>query len=294
MRPYLIVPLVISLTTSPTFPGNAVAQIRASERGSVSQTVDGTTITIDYSRPQARGRTNLFGGEVPWGKTWTPGANWATTLDVNRDITIDGHDLSAGRYSVWFHVQPDAWTFIVDPEPHRFHLMPPPEAQDQLRITVHPHGDAPHQEILTWSFNDVRPTGASLEFAWAATRVSFDIGVHPSRPVEVARDVAERYVGTYRLKHGPQLGDNVVAFRISYENEHLVARWEGAPNPRLAETWLVSLGEGMFVPAELEDGELFDVLMDLVFEFPPDGPVTGFELRALGDALWGTAERQGP
>ncbi len=34
----------------------AQAQIKASERGGVHQTIDGTTITIDYARPRARGR----------------------------------------------------------------------------------------------------------------------------------------------------------------------------------------------------------------------------------------------
>lgn len=293
MRPCLPASLIATIALAAAFSGSAAAQIRASERGSVSQTIDGTVITIDYSRPQTRGRTNLFGGEVPWGKVWT-GANWATTIDLNRDITLNGHDLPAGRYSVWFEVQPDAWTVIIDPEPRRFHLMPPPESEEQLRFSVRPTGDSPDKDVLTWSFTEVRPTGTTLEFAWATTRVALDIGVHPSRRIEVARDFAERYIGTYRLAHGPQLGGNVVDFRITYENERLVARWEGAPNPRLNEVWLVSLGEGMFVPAELEDGELFDIVMDLVFEFEPEGPVTGFELRALGDALWATARRQGP
>jgi hypothetical protein len=48
----------------------------------------------------------------------------------------------------------------------------------------------------------------------------------------------------------------------------------------------------MFAIAELHDGELFDVVVDLVLEFPLDeGKATGFEMRALGDELWATAER---
>ena len=42
--------------------------------------VNGTTITLDFSRPVARGRDSLFGGVVHWGELWTPGANWATKL----------------------------------------------------------------------------------------------------------------------------------------------------------------------------------------------------------------------
>jgi hypothetical protein len=87
----------------------APAQIRASERGSVSQTLDGTTITVDYSRPTARGR-ELFGALVPWDVTWTPGANWATTLEANKDIRINGVDVAAGRYSVWMTPRDGSWT----------------------------------------------------------------------------------------------------------------------------------------------------------------------------------------
>ena len=64
------------------------AQIRASERATVSQVVDGTRITVDYSRPRARGRAALFGGEVKWNEVWTPGANDATTLEIDRDTGL--------------------------------------------------------------------------------------------------------------------------------------------------------------------------------------------------------------
>jgi hypothetical protein len=268
----------------------ASAQIRASERGAVSQTVDGTVIAIDYGRPKVRGRDNLFGGIVPWGKVWTPGANWATTIDVNRDITIDGHALAKGRYSVWMQVQPEEWTVILDPEPRRFHLMPPPPSAEQIRFTKKP-APTEYVETLTWSFPEARPTGTTMQMAWGTTAVTFDVGVSPSRPLTVPADLAARYVGEYRLRQTVPV-EQTVAFTITYDGEHLVAHWESAPNPLLERPWLIHLGEGMFVPAELMDGELFDIVTDLVFEFAPSqGTATGFEMRALGDQLWGTAER---
>ena len=67
------------------------AQIRASELGTMTQTIDGTKITVEYSRPRSRGRDPLFGTKaVRWGETWTPGANWATTLELNKNVKIDG------------------------------------------------------------------------------------------------------------------------------------------------------------------------------------------------------------
>jgi hypothetical protein len=284
--------LAAALGVAATFgiPSHGTAQIRASERGGTSQLVDGTTIRVEYGRPQARGR-ELYGEVIPWGKVWT-GANWATTLEIDKDITINGHALKAGKYSVWLQIQPEEWTAIIDPQPRRFHIMPPPESDDQLRFPVRPQAGK-HVEILTWTFPEVRPTGTKLQFAWGEKTVAFDIGVQPSRPLTTLPEIAERVTGSYRLQNGEPLGGTEVSFDVRYEDGRLIAKWEGSPNPLLAEPFLVSLGEGMFVPGERDEhGELVDVLMELIFEFTPvEGRATGFELRALDDELWGTARR---
>ena len=109
-------------------PNRSVAQIRASERGAVSQTVDGTVISLDYARPRARGRQRLFGGVVAWKEVWTPGANWATTLEVSRNVQINGQALPKGKYSVWLVVDSAGpWTLVLDPRHHRY---PPVFAAD--------------------------------------------------------------------------------------------------------------------------------------------------------------------
>ena len=89
---------IVSLALA--FPlAHAGAQM-ASEKGSVTQTVDATTITIEYSRPVARGR-NPFPDVVRWGRMWTPGANWATTFEVDKNVHLNGVDVPKGKYSVW-------------------------------------------------------------------------------------------------------------------------------------------------------------------------------------------------
>jgi len=272
-------------------PQESNAQIRASERGMVSQTVDGTTIAIDYGRPQARGREQIYGGIIPWGKVWTPGANWATTFTTNNGITLNGHDVAAGDYSVWIQVEEDGWTFILDPEPMRFHLMPPEPSDEQVRFSVDPVEGA-HTEILTFEFTGIRQTGAELDFRWGSKVVSFEIGVESSRPLTVTNDVADRHVGEYTLTTMGLFGDAVVPFSVSYENDILVARWPDSPNPNLRETWLIALGQGMYNVAEVKDGELFDIVTDLILEFDPlDGTATSFELRGPGDMLLGAGAR---
>lgn len=283
--------LAVTLVLSAALP--ARGQVRASPRGGTTQTIDNTTITLDYGRPGLRGRTDIFGGVVPWGKVWTPGANWATTIETDKPITIDGHPLAAGKYSVWLQVQPEEWTAIFDPTPRRFHLMPPAEAEGQLRFAIRP-GTGPNVELLTWSFPEVRATGATLQLAWATTTVSFDIGVASSRSLEVPATTAENYTGKWQVQPKGMLGTAPFEMEFTHDGTHLVGDWPNAPNPRLVRFWMVPMGAGIFAPAELEENELFDIVTDLLFEFDPSsGKATSFQIRGPGDVDWGMAGRAG-
>jgi DUF2911 family protein len=153
-----------------------------SEHAVTAQTVAGTTITVEYYRPQARGRDSLFGKVVKWGDHWTPGANWATTLEVDHDVRLDSAPLPKGRYAVWAFVEPDRWTLELRRTWHKFHVPPPSDSADvQLRLEVKPeHG--PMTDILTFDFPVVRPGSTTLRFRWGTVVVPLDIVVGDSVP----------------------------------------------------------------------------------------------------------------
>ena len=136
-------------------PGTLQAQLRASERGMVVQQIDGTKITVDYSRPRARGRSPIYGAPmVSWGEMWTPGADSATTLLLSKDARIGGKDVAGGKYSVWVVVRKDeTWTVVLDPKWEQFHTDHPDSTTTQIRFAVQPRAVSP-VEVLTW-------------FAWA-------------------------------------------------------------------------------------------------------------------------------
>ena len=157
------------------------AQVRASERGSVSQTVDGTVITVDYSRPQVRGRQEVFGKVVTAGALWTPGANWATTLDVSKPVRLEGHDLAAGTYSMWMVTGPGDWIVYLHRNPRLFHTNPPSVGDMLLSFTVRPTA-AEHTELITFDFPRVAPDSTTLRFRWATTALSMDIVTQATRP----------------------------------------------------------------------------------------------------------------
>jgi hypothetical protein len=144
-------PLAAALLATLSVPAIACAQIRASEHFTLTQRVSTTPITIDGDRPVARGRT-LFGdgAVVRWGEVWTPGANWATTIEVDRDVTIDGQALPKGKYSLWLtpKAPPAAWSLSFSRDVKRFHTRPPGAGDEQLRLDVKPEQSPMHMETL--------------------------------------------------------------------------------------------------------------------------------------------------
>ncbi len=253
------------------------AQIRASERATVSQTVDGTVITLEYSRPRARGRSDLFGEVVTWGEVWTPGANWATTLDLNKDIELEGHDVPMGTYSVWMVVNPDQWELVLDPRVKMFHTQHPEPTDDQIRFPVTPRKGDP-VEVLTFSFPSYDTSGTTLELAWGTTTVPMKIEVQPSQRRMVTDEEAAPYVGHYEL--GPaSLPDGVDApppapMDIVHRDDGTLRATTMFPGetgePEPTEIMLLPLAPGIFQPGLMEDGELVETMEGSTVEFAED------------------------
>jgi len=272
--------------------GTANAQIRASAHGVAAQTVDGTTITVEYFRPQVRDRGTIFGGPVHWGEVWTPGANWATTVDVDKNIELNGHAVPAGKYSLWMIVQPEEWTVVLDPTSRLFHTNPPDSSDAQIRFTVVPE-ERPHQEILTFSFPEVSATGGTMAMHWATTYVPLSFAVESSREITFAADKAPRYVGSYTwtwVSPNPDAEPSVAAFDVFYEGDLLMATLDPAPFEALERMILIDVADDWFIIGSTQHGKLFDMITDVTLEFAPE---TGtFELRGPTDNVMATGERK--
>ena len=176
-RPVLPVTLValmaLALPPSPVTAQDP-PKIKPSQHGSVSQRIADTTIAIEYNRPVARGR-ELFGALVPYGKVWCPCADDATTIEVSTAIKIGGHDLAAGRYSVWTIPNEGKWTVIFNKQASAWHNRYP-EGQDVLRFDVATRS-ASHMETLAFYFPMVDGKKTELVIHWGTTVVPMAIEV---------------------------------------------------------------------------------------------------------------------
>ncbi len=277
--------LAASATLSSAVDG--AAQSRGSERGTVTQVVNGTTITIDFSRPVARGRTNLFGGVVHWGELWTPGANWATTLEVDRPVSLNGHRVAPGKYSIWMRPQPGEWTVFLNAEPRLYHDSPVPVDQHLFSFTVTPVEGA-HMEALAWYFPVVGNQDASLRMHWGTTHVTLTIETEPFAPPEVPADLRARFAGSYAVsgRDPTTTGPLQLTLRILDEDGRLMGRWGGA------RVWLVPAGEGTYYIGFMREGQLFDMAPEMTVEFVVVGDeATGVVLRWEGGDPFARGDR---
>jgi hypothetical protein len=150
-----------------------------SQYGSVTQRLGDVQISLRYWRPVARGR-ELFGALVPWGEVWTPSADSAATITFSDPVTVGGHALDAGTYSIWMIPRPDEWTVILSGAARVYHT-PYPEGRDALRFTVRPER-VPHIETLAFYFPVVDGPNAELAMHWGETAVSVPIAIEVEAP----------------------------------------------------------------------------------------------------------------
>ena len=151
-----------------------------SQRGSVSQTIAFTTVSVTYGRPVARGRA-LFGALVPWDSVWHPGADSATRVVFDHDVLFEHHKVAAGEYSLWLipHEQ-KPWSVILSNAAHTFHKPYPGAAHDVLRVEVAP-GRSAYMETLAIYFPVVLRDSATMQIHWGDTVVPIRLNA-PYRP----------------------------------------------------------------------------------------------------------------
>ena len=264
----------------------ASAQVMPSERGIVSQTVDGTTITIEYSRPVARGRTP-FPDVVRWGRPWTPGANWATTIEVDKPIHLNGNEVPKGKYGIWMIPGAEEWTVTLSRDARRFHTQPPSSSDEQTRFTVKPAAGA-HMETLAFYFPIVTRDGATLDLHWGTTVVPMRITVEPSRPPTIAASERARYVGTYRLTPSdPDANIPELTFVVTDSAGQLRGRTTPALWGYDADFDLVPTNrDRQFRPAFYRGGKPFGMEAEGVISFQEsDGRASGFDFLAFNRVL---------
>src|ERR1700681_3934188 len=94
----------------------------------------GATISIDYSQPSVKGRTIGKDLEPMDGKVWRTGANEATVFETDKDLTIDGKKLPAGKYGLFTLFNGNDVTVIFNKTWNQWGAFKYKDTDDALRV----------------------------------------------------------------------------------------------------------------------------------------------------------------
>jgi len=186
-------------------PGEGASQA-TSEMASFSQSISGTEIEIEWSRPSLRGRETIFGRQIPWGEVWTPGANMATTIRFSEDVVLSGVEVPAGRYSVWLRVmETEPWRLALHADTILPHSAHPPIEDAVVHVGVERGRTEDLQESLEWDLDRIRIDGADLVMHWGRDRVAVPLEVHSGIELATPAEDARLIVGDWMYDDGPSL-----------------------------------------------------------------------------------------
>lgn len=147
---------------------NANAQQLRTPAPSPTQTIKQdfgiSSIELVYSRPGIKGR-KIFGDLVPWGKVWRTGANAATHIKFNDDVTFGGQPLKAGEYAIYTVPNQNEWEVIINKGSQNWGTEYKQE-DDVFRVKAKPVKLPFSIQTFTMNFSDITNTSCNLQIMW--------------------------------------------------------------------------------------------------------------------------------
>ena len=174
----------------------------------VEQKVGLTDVSVEYSRPNMRGRS-IFGDLVPYNKMWRTGANKNTIITFSDDVTVGGQTLKAGSYAIFVTPSEKSWEvyFYSDTEnwgtPRNWD-----ETKVAAKVTAEVYPMPMKIETFTISIDDLASDSAVLGMMWSDAYVGVKFEVPTDTTVSASID---------KVMAGPGAEDYYAAARYYLE-----------------------------------------------------------------------------
>ncbi len=142
LRAFFVLMLSSALLMCVNNEGSAFGQEKekpaeqVSNRGTASAKFNGKSVSINYGRPQLKGRDML--AQAKEGTVWRMGMNEATEIKTEVALTFGKTVIPAGSYSLWMKkVSADKWELIFNKKTGIWgHEHPPAEDLAAVPMTV--------------------------------------------------------------------------------------------------------------------------------------------------------------
>lgn len=204
----------------------------------IEQVIGLSKVTIDYSRPSARGRA-VFGDLVPYGEVWRTGANASTDITFSDDVMLNGNNVPAGTYALYSIPNENEWTIIIYKNTELWGSGGYDQADDVVRFTAKSMKVSNKYETFTMAFSDLADNkSAMLNIMWENTMVAFKVETNPEP--KVMAQIEEQ------VMNNPDASQNLLFAAAGYyfdngkdlEQAH---KWVAKANSDSPKFWMVHL-----------------------------------------------------
>jgi len=108
---------------------------RVSPHETTELAINGKKISVTYGRPSMKGR-KIMGALVPFGQVWRTGADEATVLKTEADLTIGNLTVPKGSYAIFTLPSETGWKLIINKVADQFGAFSYDEKQDLGRVDM--------------------------------------------------------------------------------------------------------------------------------------------------------------
>jgi hypothetical protein len=184
-----------------------------------------SSIELSYSRPGIKNR-KVFGDLVPYGKVWRTGANNATTITFEDDVTVGNTKVPAGKYGLLTIPDKDKWTIILTKQLDVTSPAAYKQESDAARVEVKPMMMKDKMETFTMNFANITSSTCELDIMWENTVVtvpiSEDVESVVMKQIDEAMNKDNRpyfQAGMYYLNNGKDLNQALTWFNKAIEQQ---------------------------------------------------------------------------
>lgn len=174
---------MISVSMVSTIQSQNVDLPQRNQRAKIAQRLGLTWISIEYSSPQAREESSVFGTRIPYGAMWGAGARENTVIEFEHDVLFEGKSVKAGKYGMFMIPGKEEFQIVLSKYYHSWSQTYPTEQETVLKVSVTPK-EIPFKKWLSYDFveRDGQYVIAMLE--WEKIGVPFKIEINnPSKVV---------------------------------------------------------------------------------------------------------------
>lgn len=204
--------LIYFLTLIPFIGFSQIQLPAASPSAVITQGVGLGTVTIDYSRPSAKGR-KVFGNLVPYGKVWRTGANKITSISFSEKMKINGTEMDAKKYGLYTIPGVKSWKIILNNDSEQWGAYEYNSVQDALSFEVQPIELDHNVNEMTIAFEEFTPTSTYVVISWETTAVKFKI------EHDVKKDILAA-IETEMAKEKPEVASYFTSADYYFQNDY--------------------------------------------------------------------------